>query len=599
MCGKNGQTYGNSCEADVAGSGIECKGPCPCSDAPPTLSCPDQISCPDGSTVACEKQDNFCSCQCPLPGECVKQVDESGYTHVFCENEKSSCAAVPADRVKRCLEEGGRPEARTDSQGCEIVECAFQEQRSFFGPQPECPAPEAIETKLHACSELGLEGKIVFEGGCKIGKCIEHGQVCEDVRAEAKECSDQGRYPRPDYDDSGCKIVRCEEEPFCQRSLPEEAYAHCEKEGGELVVQQDGRGCMAFSECIRRGDPNRVEYKKVDKVPETSALLGIAFKLEALIKEIDELSRKSTALADYYASVGSADENRFRRVASMFTDAKDEVNQIKDRLRQQLNDLTTGDIEEFKRGLAHLKEVTLKDILYVMLSSSEEAVSSFEEGRVEETDDFVAFEKAFRICEPAAFQPDDNVEVRLEGVDDQGRCIMKAVMTEKPDFAMECKIADFSKGMQVGEEGPGPQTMDEWNCVGPMADAIRTGNFASAAPPEAQTIMQELGCTDQQSCAEACFKPGNFPLCQKLAQIFGGHGPGGPGGDQGFQGEGQDFGPPPGFEDDGFGPPPGSFGEGGGFEGEGFGGGNACSGCLNNGVCDPGECSECADCGGF
>ena len=565
--------------------------------------CPASIVCSDGIEVACSSVAGGCECNCPLPPECYEETDVNGIIHVFCD-EPNRCPEFPPDVVRQCLDEGGRPETSTDPNGCEVFSCTFQEERTNpFGSSPSCPSPEQVDDHLRSCTDLGLEGSVIFEGDCRVATCTRVqdrcGETYELYQQRVNECYAKDGYPHTGYDNNGCEITTCEErEFFCERSIPDEAYKRCDLEGGEFIVQQNHDGCIEFAECVRRGNNDDVFFGRVTEVPDTARLLVLAFKLEDLALQFDQLSRKAEDMADYYQSVGSLDEGRFRRIVSMFRDAKDVVNQIKNDLRDNLDNLNVGDMENFKRGIAELR-ATLKDILYVMLSSSDEAKQRLDHGQEFEAAHFDEFDRAFRVCESASFNPDSSVIVSLHGIDDEGRCILRAKVIDAPgvDISMECRVPNFSQGMDVaeggqgGQGGPGPETMDRWNCVGTMADGIRSGIMGGpdggpggGIPPEAEAIMRELGCNDQFSCGQACSKPENWDTCRRLASFFGG-GPEGPDDfeQRDFNDPRGDFGPDD-FGRDDFGQP----------------GGGVCSGCLNNGVCDPGECSDCRDCrGGF
>lgn len=510
---------------------------------------------------------------------------------------------------------------RKQPNGCGDAICVFHEEEGggFFGGPQQCPDPRGIEQK---CGELGQETRYRFDRGCKIGFCVaKEEKTCpEDNDPSLRkrlidECKDGGGDPAKGFDPQGCEITACKHRgEQCQRDIPDQAYVVCQQEkGGEMVVDRDENGCITFANCVHRGQGGEIAVKKIDRVPSAAKLLDIALKLEDVTQKIDQIIRKLKDLAAYYESVGSSDKNRFLRAAGILEGAKEKINGIKSTLRDRLNGLTTEDVEKAVYQLREVTDNAFKDAVYYMLSTSDEAVKEGElqqqkEGAVDESD----FSDAFAECRPVTFHPEPGVLVQLDGLDDQGNCIMKAQgkFGGGPDMEMTCAIPSdiFSQGIQ---NAPGPHEMDEWHCKGSMADAIRSGSGPQGGiPEEARAIMKELGCSDQASCGRACQQQGNFNLCRRLKQIMGGGTQGPPSGQQ-FQ--------PPQTGDSG---PDGGFGSGGEFAGgefssssgefgegisppplpgsqEGFTGRIAsCLGCQNDGYCGSKECAVCKDCGG-
>lgn len=552
VCGFDGNTYPNDCFANEAGAGIQCDGECPCEDD--DFFCPQSTFCADGTEVDCYEDNGFCECNCPLPPGCFEEIDEWGYSHVVCEGTVE-CPFIPPAAEDTCFDEGGYPKFFFDQNGCEVMECDFGGQGGFFGGG-ECPFPEQIDEDLRVCEELGLEGRVVFENGCEIGKCVQEKEFCPeeekyDLRVQKKDaCLNDGGYPRTDFDSRGCEITVCDQGPnFCERHLPPEAYKKCDREGGELIVEHSQEGCIDFVECVRPGDRDDAFYERVDEVPSVTRLLEIAFNLEELSQKLDELARKTAALADYYTSVGSPEEGRLQRASLLFKEAMEDVRFMKEDLQNNLDHLTTEDIERFKHELKLLKEERLRDILYVMLSNSEEAERRYEREERHEfgpDDGFDEFNEALKNCEiTEKWNPDPMVEVEVLGLGSTG-CRWQATMTQFPFFDMTCEMPLGDGFDTVGENGPGPEEMDEWKCVGSMADGIRSGNFGSGEDQEDELRRDNFG------------GPGGF--------------------------------------DDEFHTEP--------FDGPAdFDGPNQCSGCLDNGICDIGECDGCPDCfggeGGF
>lgn len=631
--------------------------------------CPVSRQCSDGSTVNCYKSEFGCSCQqCPLSAEnippgCRQEVDQAGFVRVVCEQQQVRCPPVPQEVRIKCVDGGGQPRFGRDQSGCDTFQCDFGGQRTespVFAAPVKCPSPEEVSRSLEKCKEFNLEGAITFEGGCKIGKCIqEKRRECPRPTESEKmvgeeECRKQGLELVFEFDGQ-CHQPQCGRREKCPTELPKEAYDKCAENGGQLIVRRDDRGCVAYSKCLTRGNTEQSFVEDVTDVPDTTDLLSIAFKLEDLKLDLDRLARKTDDIANYYRSTGSSEEKRFRRVSDMFSVAKDKVDEIKTKLRQRANDITKDDVLEIKQDLRYIKDVVIKDILFVMLGSGDE-IEEIKSGASKECGtDGSCFDRAIRVCQTVTFRPEgrDGPIVEIRGLEGDA-CILYAKLPEgqgppagtvpgaNPPYDMTCKIQKYSLGVRNPETDIFPY------CTGSMVELIKkygTGpqsapgvpgkcsgdecrEYCGRGPQEAKECLQYLG---QYLPAEAK---------THLEELASGNIPSSSGG--GFGGFGGEF-------ESEFQQPQQPSTTGGGqlcpdgicddFEQRNPNacpqdcGGSAqfpqnqpaqqqfsqpqfpqptrqfqqpqsvptsqrqpCSGCLNNGVCDPGECLECADC---
>ena len=329
--------------------------------------------------------------------------------------------------------------------------------------------------------DRGMEAVLVRSGNCKMTRCrkIESAQEdCPVLSSEyhermRQECTSRNLEVVKKFDDNGCMTLACASraEDSCDQQVPDEAYDKCSEQGGKLFVKKDESGCIKFTECVKRGEDEEVYYEKDVKVPETTELLSMAFKLEELKMTFDSLSRKSDAIADYYRSVGSSDESRFRRVADMFGSAGKKVDSIKLGIRDRLDSLTEDSVAEIKKDIKYLKDVMLRDILYLMLSG-EEVTEASEQATAETSSDegcgsdFDCFMRHLRICEHTSFTTSSEageVTMTISGLEGE-TCYLKGV---SGDMDMDCMVPDYSLGFE--------NTHDELlpHCMGSLAEKLR------------------------------------------------------------------------------------------------------------------------------
>lgn len=562
VCGKDGKTYSNDCEARKTGTGIAYYGSCgiktdtcgnyKCEQGEDTTcpndcvqarQCATSITCLDGSTVACRQTDYGCACdQCPIPTTqipqgCHQEKDEAGFIRVICESQQ--CPQPPREVFDKCRNSGGNPLVKKDFRGCEFVDCTFQDTvhvNPIVGSL-KCPSGEEVEKGLQGCPGIGLHGVVVFEGGCKVAKCIQkEEQRCQYLPESARldverHCTEQGFKIYQRLNEKGCMIYDCMQPgQTCQKDAPQELFKKCGERGGEVVIRRDYNGCIAFADCITRGDERDAFVERPEKVPETTELLSLAFKMESLAIEMDKLSRNAKDIANYYKSTNSEDEGRYTRVASMFESAKDKVNEIKANLREHLNSLTVDDIADIRHDIKYIKDVMLKDILYVMLSSDKESGGIISKSDIEDCgSDGECFDRAFRICKPIKFKPEANAPViEVKGLENDV-CVVIATMPKdqlppvlppgiKTPIEMTCKFKDYAFGVQ------GPEDFIP-NCEGSLKELMtKFGGAASAGghdfpPPEGGPG----GCKTVQECSKYCLE--NYDVCVTWAKEHPAYGP--------------------------------------------------------------------------
>lgn len=607
--------------------------------------CPQHKQCSDGSIAVCKQDGDRCFCdQCPIesiPQGCYQETDDRGYIRVICEEKKQCREASQKERV-RCTDEGGKPVFRKDPSGCKVFECDFGGgSGGFFTPGPVfCPSPEEVDRSLEKCESLGLRAVFKFERGCSVPTCAEPFEdFCPDperMREDVeRDCRENGLDIAKFVDEHGCVKFSCTGKDFCEKDLPDEAYRSCSAKGGKITVKHDKDGCVVYSECLRRGDKRDSYIERPDRLPEPTDLLSIALKLESLNVELDKLARETDQIADYYGSVGSGDEERFRRISDMFTSATDKVNEIKKNIREHMDDMTVDDVIEIRHDIRYIKDVMIKDIVYLMLSEGDDIDRIKNRDSSDCGSDGGCFDDAFRVCEPITFYPegDSGPEVKLTGVED-GKCVMYAVLPEgkgppagtvpgiNPPYEMTCKIPDYALGVKSPEEDIFP------HCEGSLVKIMEmfgTGEDGRGpGPPGVPGKCSGDECreycgrgpTEAQECLDYMYdylppeaRRGLVQLAKGEDSFYQSNFDRGRIGDDNFRNEYRDDyrdefdrGSRDDFRRDDRGPIDDRFDKD--FR-EDMGSTSfqssrsepaACVGCLDNGMCDPGECSGCPDC---
>lgn len=462
-----------------------------------------------------------------LPQNCKRVMMEGGIERVICESQPAPCPVTYTDYdIQKCKAHNGNPNFFPDARGCKVFECRFQqqEQQAFMQPA-QCPSEEERQRVSEKCKSSGMNAIVRKDfNGCLFVDCVREERLearaaCppqEHIDRKAAECQKMGGKVFPEFDPNGCKIMRCEfgesrifevrgpegqepqpAEPAC-KPIPQEAFEKCGRDGGNLVVKKDERGCPTFAECIMRGNERQVKYEEVNEVPDSTTLVAMAFKLENLKIEFDKLAQRTEEIANYYAAAGKqADAERFSKVSSMFEGAENRVDEIKAKLRDKVNAPTIEDISGIKHDIAYIREVVMKDILYVMLGGEEGSMPSASgasaesvklaknsAGEIDCGKDDSCFNEQIRVCEKAVFYPGsgpkEKVEVHVAGLEDK-KCVMKAAVADKSTgniiAEMVCKLPDYVMGLK------GPQDLPPY-CEGSMVDYIRKANSGGQYPTQ-------------------------------------------------------------------------------------------------------------------
>ena len=451
--------------------------------------CPVSVRCPDGSERPCIKKDFGCICDtCPisediLPPNCRQEINtRTGAVNVICEGGKI-CPVFPQLDILRnqCSSSGGKFVLAKDH-GCEYPDCQFVEGPSGpFRGFDKCHTQDEIEAIKNKCVKLGLPAQIDVHDKCKVATCSRPSeQLCNRMTSNERQgiedtCREQGLRPVKVFDESGCTRLECREAFECPKELPEEAYKKCQGIGGEMIVKKNENGCVRFADCLRPGDDRDARVDPIERVPDSAELLEIAFKLEELRIKLDTLAEQSDQVANYYQSINSPDAERWKRVADMFESAVSEVDKIKNDLRDKLDTATVDDLLEVRRSVRYISDVLLKDIAYVMLSTSEDVAKINEKKDCDK--DEGCFERAFRRCQPVIFYPEGTAGPRVELTGLEGdTCILVASMQE-PAVDMTCKIPNYAKGVR------NPETDILPYCQGSMLEALK-----QRVPAKAPTV---------------------------------------------------------------------------------------------------------------
>ena len=327
-----------------------------------------------------------------VPQGCTVEVNEFGNKFVKCQDDKFSQGKQDAER--RCRADGGHFFIREDGS----FECSFEGQQGFFSGS-QC-----------------LDGQQMKE---RIDRCKESGGQVEQFR-----------------DRNGCEAVSCRQQGFEFENEEDKikgmSYG-CESSGWQFTITDQGPRCIGGEERFRISS----ELRPLDGVD----LLRIALQLEETIQTFHEISDKLQGLSGYYDNRGDQEKaESFKIASSQLSGVINRLDEIRQGLAEKADSLTEQDRIEVLEDIKRVKSI-LKEVAITILTGKRAKTSSFEEGTQEfhdeqqDRDIFKAFQQCADFSEdsPFTFSPERNIQVSLNGLDDQGRCIMKIMPPEFPE----------------------------------------------------------------------------------------------------------------------------------------------------------------------
>ncbi|MBI2583085.1 MAG: hypothetical protein HYW25_00320 [Candidatus Aenigmarchaeota archaeon] len=543
---------------------------------PPGKTCPASVTCSEGSSVACRLDSaGICGCDaCPVSAEripqgCRQELDPAGFTRVVCEGTQQ-CPQLPdiRDAKAMCEQKGGRFNEFFDSRGCRVHDCSFGQ--SFVATTPQvvpfattenvlCPSQEEIRKMkielFDSCKSLGQPLTFKAENGCRIPACGGGGEIsqegprCSAVAEShrnpeardqtAQACSSSGGRPFKNFDPQGCPFVDCAREhtdtpsQFCPQDVPPDSYDSCGMKGGELVIKRDQNGCVVFSQCVTKDGYKGSRYvKPIEEIPDETQLLQLAFKLESLKIQLNDLKNQALDIARYWKSHGEeGDANRFELVAAKFDAAQTRVDEAKSILREIVGreQINENDLLEAREEIGKVKG-DLKGILYIMLSTDENLKAEIEDDRGGECkENTECFDEAWQFCKSGfTFEPEGSRGpiVTLKGTEEVAsgdvRCVLEASITEGRDgpppemlrqlglsypLSMECK---FPLAIDFAREGPSQEQLKTY-CSGPMLELMEKfggpgGNGGPGVPGKCSGDECRNYCPSSAEAAKECLE---------------------------------------------------------------------------------------------
>jgi len=485
-------------------------------------------------TVVCQAK-AACPEYADIPGKidgCKSQggtpdihVDQMGCRIMDCrfdavqksENPFAQPQTCPADRsvdeiARKCNEIGQQLVINFEG-GCKVAKCAQKEEQRLKQQQKQCglvsgPERERIEQD---CASRNLGTISDFDAnGCQFIRCKEKRQIAVSGVCVNEECQQKcfmsadntkkclevfSSMPSVSQDviKSLNDYLSLKTQPTnvtmqsltqqCPKDPPKSMFEDCSNKGGEFVVKRDGDGCIIFTNCVQRGDARDayVTADEIQSVPDSSELLSLAFKLEKLKIDFDKLVTLSKDIAAYYRSTGSSDAERYDRVAGVFESIKGKVDELKSKMRSRLDNMTRDDVAEITHDVKYIKDVMLKDALYLMLSSSDDVKNIVSNKEGDCGTDGNCFNDAVRVCKPIVFNPDGvkGPTLTISGLEN-GKCIMKVEqMTPEGKADMTCKLGNYALGIQSAEKDLMP------NCEGPLLKYVASYSTIKAQPSTA------------------------------------------------------------------------------------------------------------------
>lgn len=431
--------------------------------------------------------------------------DSSGCEYMTgCYVPQQACQEIQP-QIDKCNANNGRLNIMKDNMGCEYIECTFATTPSYpTTTAVACPTPENNDAVAEKCKAMSLNPTWTRDmNGCAYVTCQQSTDPCEAIRitSEVKDAMIKGCGGSENVasyiDQNGCQVLTCKGQTGCIE-ITSDMKITCEKKGGYLVTKEEN-GCVYTAECVERGSDTSITYAQKEGRKEISAtdLLELALKLENLKVKIDELAQTCRKLGAYYDGTGDKDQaTKFRTVAGMFYGINTKIDDVKDKIRSRMGNLGESDMDEIQHDILYIKEVAIKDIVWVLLGTGKELSTQTDCGMDQD-----CFKRALRLCQPAVMSQGDAgkmMTAKISGLDGTA-CTMVMELKEGGNaYAMTCTIPDYVNGEIL------PQY-----CTGELAERL------TAQPT---TATQSASVTTRPVVPEVPTAPGSAYYTLELAK---------------------------------------------------------------------------------
>ncbi len=373
-------------------------------------------------------------------------------------------------------------------QGCYIVEtetgiseyeCGDDEEywkdveRQHQEMKKKCNSQGLLFDVVDGQPQCILEGKGGF-GGVECPR----GKVVEDFK---RNCKGEVDFY---LDQNGCNAMTC-----IEREFGDDYDMRFRERYGDDSVKFDAFECKSKGgKFVRLGDENRCleresgEYRHTGFKQENLDaidLLKIAIKIETVTISLESVREKLDGISEFYESRDEEKARVYSNGAAKMEGAISRLEEIRFGLAENADSLGEDDRIRVLKDLQITKGL-IKDIALEILTGkriSREDVERDKFGFDEDFDDFqegphegIDILTGIANCDqdspedPFVFSPEHGMTVRLEGLDDQGRCIMKP----QPDDAPFDVPIDIRLPTEVYKYFTGPEMLlrDDVECKG-------------------------------------------------------------------------------------------------------------------------------------
>jgi len=355
VCGRNGRTYGNTCQAECEKQSIAYRGEC-------------NAVGNDGYKKAkwmCSNEEDFTkesnTCESYSYWKQMAKDSCNEFSVTTCAID-SNYVNTDSNNYRQGNTNSNQPNITTNSA---VSTCTTSLVSVIdFEVSDKCEVSCETTTTNDGCTTQTCSDGTITES-CEARAC--QSQNIDQIRTAKEKCYAESGKVVIEIDSTGCNHYVCvNENAVCKKEISSEKVLSCKENGGEIISRTDEEGCITLFECTKPMDSNASINTEI--LNDSTKLLELALKLEGLRIELDKTAKKLGAIAEYYNEGSDKNSaNKFEAAKQLLLTAVTKVDSLKEFIKTNVDNFSEEDAIQVRATISEIRNGILRDVLMTIL----------------------------------------------------------------------------------------------------------------------------------------------------------------------------------------------------------------------------------------